>query len=139
MPLPTTGALKFSDINTELGRSSGATISLDAAEGGSYGAINITSPDKPNGSRPNTMSEWRGYNHENNKFFYSTNATCFSLANLTCYLSSVPIVVNTTIMYVVSGTSMVTIASGNYYIEVPDQIGTISVNSSGVITSFTEC
>ena len=53
----------MSQINTELGRSSTTTISLDAAENGSYGAINTNSTSRPSGTNPASMSEWYGYNH----------------------------------------------------------------------------
>ena len=53
----------MSQINTELNRSASATISLDAAENGDYGAINTNSAIRPNPSNPAAMSEWRCYNH----------------------------------------------------------------------------
>ena len=53
----------MSEINTELGRSSNATISLDSAESGTYGAINTSSPSYPNDARPAAMSEWYSYDH----------------------------------------------------------------------------
>jgi hypothetical protein len=58
-----TGSVSMLGINLELGRSSTATISLDAAENGSYAAINSCSPSRPSSSNPASMSEWRGYNH----------------------------------------------------------------------------
>lgn len=57
------GTVSMSGINLELGRSSTAQISLDAAENGSYAAINSCSPSRPSSSNPASMSEWRGYNH----------------------------------------------------------------------------
>ena len=53
----------MSDINTELGRSSTATISLDSAENGSYATINTNSTSRPSSTNPASMSEWYGYNH----------------------------------------------------------------------------
>ena len=63
MALPCSGQIAMSQINTELNRSASATISLDAAENGDYGAINQNSPSRPNASNPAAMSEWHCYNH----------------------------------------------------------------------------
>ena len=63
MALPSSGTIAMSQINTELGRSAGNTISLDSAENGSYAAINQCSPSRPSSDNPAAMSEWRGYNH----------------------------------------------------------------------------
>lgn len=63
MALSTTGPLSMGDINQELGRARTASISLDAAENGSYATINPNSPSKPSSTNPATISEWRGYNH----------------------------------------------------------------------------
>lgn len=63
MTLQSSGTIRMSQINTELGRSSTATISLDAAENGSYGAINTNSTSRPSSNNPAAMSEWYSYNH----------------------------------------------------------------------------
>ncbi len=63
MPLASSGILRMSQINTELGRSSTATISLNTAEDGGYGAINTNSTSRPSSSNPAAMSEWYSYNH----------------------------------------------------------------------------
>lgn len=63
MPLADSGIIRMSQINTELGRSSTAFISLNTAEDGGYGAINQNSTSRPSSSNPATMGEWRGYNH----------------------------------------------------------------------------
>jgi hypothetical protein len=70
-----TGSVSMTAINLELGRASNASISLDAAENGSYGAINSCSPSRPSSSNPAAMSEWRGYNHS----FACCNAPSISL------------------------------------------------------------
>lgn len=62
MTLPNSGnPISFSQIRTELGHS--GAIGLNAAETGTYGAINTNSASRPNGSSPSTMSEWYGYDH----------------------------------------------------------------------------
>ena len=40
MAMPSSGPISMSQINTELGRSSTATITLDSAENGGYAIIN---------------------------------------------------------------------------------------------------
>jgi hypothetical protein len=62
MPLPTSGQISMNDIRIELG-SLANNFSLNGAESGVYGAINQNSANRPNGSTPNAMSEWYGYDH----------------------------------------------------------------------------
>ena len=64
MTLPASGSsISMSQINTELGRSSTATISLDSAENGTYVAINTCGPNYPLAANPASLSEWYSYNH----------------------------------------------------------------------------
>ena len=63
MALQSSGTIKMSEINTELGRTSTATISLDSAENGTYATINTASASYPSASNPASMSEWYGYDH----------------------------------------------------------------------------
>lgn len=63
MTMPASGTIRMSQINTELGRSSTASISLDTAENGGYAAINQASASRPNSSNPALLSEWYNYNH----------------------------------------------------------------------------
>lgn len=63
MALPSSGSISMSQINTELGRSSTASISLDTAENSGYGNIKQCSPPYPSQGNPARMSEWYGYNH----------------------------------------------------------------------------
>lgn len=53
----------MSQINTELGRSSTAGISLNSAEDGGYATINGCSIYRPSSPNPASMSEWYRYNH----------------------------------------------------------------------------
>ncbi len=63
MPISKFGQVSMSAINTELGRSSTAQISLDTAENGGYVTLNTNSCIIPSASNPAAMSEWRGYDH----------------------------------------------------------------------------
>ena len=63
MALQSSGTIKMSEINHELGRAGTANISLDSAESGTYGAINTNSASYPSDARPASMSEWYSYNH----------------------------------------------------------------------------
>jgi hypothetical protein len=73
MTIPASGQIAMSAINTELGRSATAQISLDAAENGTYATINVNSTFRPNGANPAAMSEWRKYNHSALPLFTSQN------------------------------------------------------------------
>lgn len=63
MALPASGQLGLGQINTELGRGSSTTISLQSAENGTYAALNGNSPIKPNSVAPHSVSEWHSYDH----------------------------------------------------------------------------
>lgn len=63
MPIVTSGTLRMSSINTELGRSSTSQIALDLAENGFYAPINQNSVFRPSASNPARITEWYGYNH----------------------------------------------------------------------------
>jgi hypothetical protein len=72
MPIPSSGAVKMSDINTELGRTStSSNTELSKQANGTYVSINSNSSDKPDGVAPYAMSEWRGYNHSATTSFTS--------------------------------------------------------------------
>lgn len=95
MALSTTGPLSMGDINQELGRARTASMSLDAAENGSYATINPNSPSKPSSTNPATISEWRGYNHtatapsiiinsySNGYLYFTISGTGYSPSTLT--------------------------------------------------------
>ncbi len=61
--MPASGTISMSQINTELGRSSTAQISLDTAENGGYATINQNSNSRPSSNNPASLSEWYSYNH----------------------------------------------------------------------------
>lgn len=63
MPLPSSGVIKASDINIELGRLSTEEYSFQFAESGIYVPINQSSTLRPNGASPYSLTEWYGYNH----------------------------------------------------------------------------
>lgn len=63
MVLPSSGQISFANINTELARSSIATLGLQEAETGVYATLNTNSASRPNGSAPYSMNEWYSYNH----------------------------------------------------------------------------
>jgi len=63
MPLPSSGEISFSDINTELGQSSDAELSIDDAAQGNVSTINTNSANTPDSSTPHSISEWYGYDH----------------------------------------------------------------------------
>jgi hypothetical protein len=65
MALPSSGQIAASQINTELGRSASAGISIYAARNGLYVAINEASGKRPtaNGQSGYAWSHWYSYNH----------------------------------------------------------------------------
>ena len=63
MAIPSSGALSAQTINFELARSRSSELSIDTAENGGYGAINTSSPSRPNSANPAAYSEWYSYNH----------------------------------------------------------------------------
>jgi hypothetical protein len=72
MTLQASGAISLAQVNQELGRSSGAQISLNVYSasgtavvqiGGGTVNINQCSPARPNTSAPTSMDEWYSYNH----------------------------------------------------------------------------
>jgi hypothetical protein len=73
MALPNPGnSISLSQINTELGRSATAQVSLNTAEDSGYVAINGCSQYRPRPNNPAKFSEWFSYNH---------SATCYVCYN----------------------------------------------------------
>ena len=79
--------IRMSQINTELGRSSTATISLDTAENGGYSAINTCASPFPLSANAASMSEWYSYNHSaacgNSSYAFSDGGTSLTQSMLT--------------------------------------------------------
>jgi hypothetical protein len=63
MALQASGPISMSNINVEIGRASNATIAITTASQGVYVAINVNSASRPDGTNPQKISEWYGYNH----------------------------------------------------------------------------
>jgi hypothetical protein len=63
MSLQSSGQISMGNIRTELGLLT-SNFSLNSAELGTYVTINQNSASKPNGSNPNSISEWYGYDHD---------------------------------------------------------------------------
>jgi len=67
MALTSSGQIKMSEINTELGRTSTtANTSLEDQSDGTYATINTAnnSADRPDGSAPHAMTEFYSYDHD---------------------------------------------------------------------------
>lgn len=86
MTLPLSGVLKFSEINTELGRASTSLIQIDKAENGDYATINTCGFPRPSPTNPATVSEWYGYDH-NAPCNYSTRSSSYASYS-TAYMQS---------------------------------------------------
>ncbi len=86
MALQSSGMIKMSQINTELGRTSTTEdTSLKSCSDGTNGTINTNnaSSDRPDGSSPHAMSEFYSYNHTaasltSNTFYYNALSTVCS-------------------------------------------------------------
>lgn len=63
MALASSGQISFSDINTELGQSSDAQLSIADAAQGNVATINTNSSNTPDSSAPHSISEWYSYDH----------------------------------------------------------------------------
>ena len=67
MALQSSGTIKFSEINTEFGRSSTTSnTSLEDLSDGTVATINTVndSGDRPDGSAPHAISEFYSYDHD---------------------------------------------------------------------------
>lgn len=123
--------VSMSQINTELGRSATATISLNTAENGGYGTINTCSQYYPLAADPATLNEWHGYNHSAacltayTMYYYGTgdglyggtDATqaCAATNTFTVYGSTSTIQAGTRLYYNSNGTSEVEGSNNTIY------------------------
>jgi hypothetical protein len=63
MALQASGPISMSNINVEIGRASNANLALTPASQGAYVTLNVNSASRPDGTNPQKISEWYGYNH----------------------------------------------------------------------------
>ena len=65
MALQSSGQIKFSEINTELGRTATLLHSLSDSSDGTYATINTQNAvaDRPDTTQPHAISEWFSYDH----------------------------------------------------------------------------
>lgn len=112
----------MSQINTELGRASNATISLDTAENGTYATINTCSPYYPAANNPATMNEWHGYNHTApcytayTMYFYGIGDGLFGGVNATeACAATYTYTVYSTDTTIQNGTRLYELSNGVYY------------------------
>jgi len=80
MGLPSSGQIKFSDLNNEFGLAAEREISITSAATGVIAAINTNSASYPNSTAPHAISEWYGYDHDaapaySNTKFYRNDGT----------------------------------------------------------------
>ena len=112
MTMPASGTIRMSQINSELGRSSTAQISLDTAENGGYATINTASASRPSGTNPASMSEWYGYNHNaappSTPPTFTWNYIRFGVSRLIIQKNGV-----TVLSALDSGTGTLTVAAGD--------------------------
>lgn len=78
MALQSSGQIKFSEVNTELGRTSTTALSIKDAATGAYDAINTNSASYPDSLKPHAISEWYSYDHNalppySNDYYYSND------------------------------------------------------------------
>lgn len=143
MALPSTN-IGMGDINIEINRSRTSQISLWDAERGVYATINTNSSSRPNGSKPATMDEWRGYNHDASpplsisptSVRLSSNFSSFTLTITTTGSWSYSdnqswINTNTTSGF---GNSSITITVQNNFGSTT-RFGTVSISSGGITRS----
>lgn len=149
MTLPSSGQLSLGDIANELGTFP-SNVSINSAESGTYGAINTASPSYPDGSTPNAISEWYGYNHS------AVSLTSFSLDH-TGFDNELESCINgkpdaNTVWhdgsgtYPASGDTIYTDSGGsnpfggdNFYYKVIAQGNTVQINASGVVQGSSAC
>jgi len=63
MALQSSGQIKVSEIQSEIGQSASSTFSFSNAVSGSYATINTASASYPDNIAPHAISEWYSYDH----------------------------------------------------------------------------
>jgi len=107
MTLQSSGEIKFSEINTEFGRTSTtANTSLEDLSDGTVATINTAndSADRPDGSAPHAISEFYSYNHSAASTSWSNVPADFNLHTLAS---------NFSVDSVVSGPKSITLTGGS--------------------------
>tara|TARA_B100000497_G_scaffold126421_1_gene165263 strand:- start:27 stop:476 length:450 start_codon:yes stop_codon:yes gene_type:complete len=147
MALASSGTIKFSEINTELGRTStSSNTSLTSLNTGAHVSINSNSTSKPNSSTPHQMSEWYSYNHSAGgatytsiTFYYSSDSpasACESGDTVTVYYDNSEEVDVDLQLY--ADSSGAETAAAGYYKYVFDSTGW-TVSEDGEITESFSC
>lgn len=142
MALPGSGTITAAMINTELGRSSTATFSINAARNGDYVALNPYSPTLPPSTGTVSFASWYGYCQScsfywpNAKFGNDFFNVCFETPTPVYTIS--PTVGVNTIIYLDPG--LTTALGSADYISIPDVSGGLIWNialTTGQITGDT--
>jgi len=151
MTLQSSGQISMSQINTELGRSSTATISLDTAENGGYATINTNSSSRPSSGNPAAMSEWYSYNHNASPpcIFIGSytdhgaidDTCCYSYGSFNVYGNG-NLTLNTTTLYT-NNTCTTTVQSQYGTTSLSNSsLGSqqyLEINASSVVTAIETC
>ena len=141
MTLPASGTISFYDLNIELGRSGTASIGLDNAENGDYGAINKCSSPFPASSNPASINEWYSYNH-------NASTTTIGVVDYSATSCAAACALNVagvwTLYYNTAATAVYTDTTCNTYPSVGyhallDRSNCYDIGSSGIVNSITAC
>jgi hypothetical protein len=146
MALTSSGQIKVSEINTELGRTStSSNTSVKNLNTGAHVTINSNSTSKPNSSAPHQMSEFYSYNHSASGatltqivFYYSSEEgeKCGEDTTSTVYYDNSDEIDVDVQLY--SDSSGGESAAGGYYKYVFSSSGWV-VNEDGEITDSFSC
>ena len=147
MALTSSGQIKVSEINTELGRTStSSNTSVKNLNTGAHVTINTNSTAKPNSSAPHQMTEFYSYNHSASAaadltgivFYYSEDEgeKCAEDSTVTVYYDDSEEIDVDVQLY--AGDDGGETAAGGYYKYVFDSTGWV-VNEDGEITDSFSC
>lgn len=141
MTLPASGTISFYDLNIELGRSGTASIGLDNAENGDYGAINKCSSPFPASGNPASINEWYSYNHNAS----TTTIGVVDYSATSCAVACALAVAGVwTLYYNTAATAVYTDTTCNTYPAVGyhallDRSNCYDIGSSGIVNSIVTC